>query len=130
KMAERDDVSRARILYVTAEGAREVLPEGLGSLGADVNVIEAYRSIRDGASANKLKRALESGTVNAVTFTSASSVKSYVDIVGEELSLKSPAASIGPQTSEAINAAGIELLAEAEESTIDGLVAAVEKAFA
>jgi uroporphyrin-III C-methyltransferase len=129
KLAERDDVSGARVLYVTAEGAREVLPDGLVGLGADVNVIEAYRSIQDGASANKLKRALESGTVSAVTFTSASSVKSYVDIVGEELSLKSPAASIGPQTTEAIGAAGLELLSEAQESTIDGLVAALVRAF-
>jgi uroporphyrinogen III methyltransferase / synthase len=130
KLAERDDVSGARVLYVTAEGAREVLPDGLGALGADVNVIEAYRSIQDGAGANRLRRALESGTVSAVTFTSASSVKSYVDIVGEELSLKSPAASIGPQTTEALNAAGIEVLCEAEESTIDGLVAALVRAFA
>jgi uroporphyrinogen III methyltransferase/synthase len=129
KLTERDDVSGARVLYVTAEGAREVLPDGLAALGADVNVIEAYRSIQDGASANSLKRALESGSVSAVTFTSASSVKSYVEIVGDELSLKSPGASIGPQTTEAITAAGIELLSEAEESTIDGLVAAVVGSF-
>jgi uroporphyrinogen III methyltransferase/synthase len=129
KLTERDDVSGARVLYVTAEGAREVLPDGLAALGADVNVIEAYRSIQDGASANRLKRALESGSVSAVTFTSASSVKSYVEIVGDELSLKSPGASIGPQTTEAITAAGIELLSEAEESTIDGLVAAVVRSF-
>jgi uroporphyrinogen III methyltransferase/synthase len=129
KLTERDDVSGARVLYVTAEGAREVLPDGLAALGADVHVIEAYRSIQDGASANSLKRALESGSVSAVTFTSASSVKSYVEIVGDELSLKSPGASIGPQTTEAITAAGIELLSEAEESTIDGLVAAVVGSF-
>jgi uroporphyrinogen-III synthase len=36
-----------------------------------------------------------------------------------------PAASIGPQTSEALRDAGIELKYEAQESTIEGLVAAV-----
>ena len=76
-----------------------------------------------------MKKALESGSVSAVTFTSASSVRSYVDVVGEELSQKAPALTIGPQTSEAVNELGIELLAEAEESTIDGLIAAVERAF-
>jgi len=125
KFSELDDISGARVLYVTAEGAREVLPEGLTELGADVKVIQAYRSIQDGAGAKRLKRAIESGTVSAVTFTSASSVRSYVDLVGEDLALKVPAASIGPQTSEAITVAGIELLTEAEESTADGLVAAV-----
>ncbi len=129
KLSERDDVAGSRILYVTAEGAREVLPEGLTALGADVNVVAAYRSIQDGTGAKKLKRAIESGSVSVVTFTSASAVRSYVDLVGEDLALTVRAASIGPQTSEAITAAGIELLCEAEESTTDGLVAAVLKVF-
>jgi uroporphyrinogen-III synthase len=45
--------------------------------------------------------------------------------VGDELALRVPAASIGPQTSEALRDAGIELKYEAQESTIEGLVAAV-----
>ena len=129
KFAERQDVAGARVLYVTAEGSREVLPDGLVEMGAEVNVIEAYRSIRDGAGSARLKRALETGTVNAVTFTSGSAVRAYVETVGEEMSLRAPAITIGPQTSEAVSAAGLELLSEAEESTTDGLVAAVERAF-
>ncbi len=125
KLSERDDVAGSNVLYVTAEGAREVLPVGLTSLGAEVSVIEAYRSIQDGSGAKRLKRALESGDVSVVTFTSASSVRNYIDVVGEELALTARAASIGPQTTEAITIAGIELLCEAEESTTDGLVAAV-----
>jgi len=129
KLGERDDVANSRILYVTAEGSREVLPEGLESLGATVEVIQAYRSISDGSGAARLRKALDSGTVSAVTFTSASAVRGYVSVVGEEMIQKSPAISIGPQTTEAVNEAGIELLGEAEDSTIDGLVAAVERAF-
>jgi uroporphyrinogen III methyltransferase/synthase len=130
KLTEREDVSGARVLYVTAQDARETLLDGLTALGADVNVIHAYQSIRDGARANRLRKAIESGTVSAVTFTSASSVRGYVETVGEELSLRVPAITIGPQTTEAVNESGIELLAEAEESTIDGLVSAVERSFA
>ena len=129
KLTDRDDVTGARILYVTAQDARETLLDGLTALGADVNVIHAYQSIRDGARAARLRKALESGTVSAVTFTSASSVRGYVDSVGEELSLRAPAVTIGPQTTDAVNEVGIELLAEAEESTIDGLVSAVERSF-
>jgi uroporphyrinogen III methyltransferase/synthase len=130
KLGERDDVASARVLYVTAEGSREVLREGLESLGASLDVIHAYRSIQDGSGAARLKKELESGSVSAVTFTSASAVRGYVDVVGEELAQKAPAVTIGPQTTEAVNASGIELLGEAEESTTDGLVAAVERAFA
>ena len=129
-LIERDDVTGARVLYITAEGARETLVDGLMERGAEVTVIRAYRSIQDGAGASKLKKALVTGSVHAVTFTSASSVRGYVDAVGEELSLKAPAVTIGPQTSEAAASAGIQLLAEAEESTIDGVVAAVERSFA
>jgi uroporphyrinogen III methyltransferase / synthase len=125
KLRERDDVARSRVLYVTAEGAREVLPEGLEELGAQVAVLEVYRSINDGEGAEKLSRAIEAGRVDLVTFTSASSVKAYVDAVGSELAARVPAASIGTQTSEAVRSAGIELKQEAKESTIDGLVAAV-----
>jgi uroporphyrinogen III methyltransferase/synthase len=128
KLRERDDVTGSRVLYVTAEGAREVLIDGLTELGAEVNVVTAYRSVQDGSGATRLKKALESDTVNAVTFTSASSVRGFIDAVGADLARKASAVTIGPQTTEAVTEAGIELLAEAEESTIDGLVAAVEKA--
>ena len=130
KLAERDDVAGASVLYVTAEGAREVLPEGLEELGAIVERIDAYRSIVDGTGAKRLRRALEQGKVDLVTFTSASSVRAYVETVGEELSRRAPGASIGPATSLGVAAAGIDLKVEAKESTIDGLVEAIERALA
>lgn len=128
-MRARDDVARRKVLYVTAEGARDVLPTGLREIGADVTVIEVYRSIADGEGAERLARAIESGKVDLATFTSASAVRGYIDAVGEEVALKVPAASIGPQTSDALREAGIEVKAEAEESTIDGLASAVLRAF-
>jgi uroporphyrinogen III methyltransferase/synthase len=60
-----------------------------------------------------------------VTFTSGSSVRGFIDAVGSDLAQKVPAASMGKQTSAALRDAGIEVKAEAEESTLDGLVAAV-----
>ncbi len=124
-MRARDDVAGSRALYVTAEGARDVLPEGLRDLGAQVEVVVAYRSISDDAGASRLSRAIESGKVHLVTFTSGSAVRAYVDAVGADLAVRVPAASIGPQTSEALRAAGVEVRYEAEESTIDGLVSAI-----
>jgi len=130
-MRARDDVAGrgSKVLYVTAEGARDVLPAGLREIGSELTIIEAYRSIPDGEGAEKLARAIEAGKVDLATFTSASAVRGYIDAVGEELALNVPAASIGPQTSDALREAGIEVKAEAEESTIDGLVSAVLRAF-
>jgi uroporphyrinogen III methyltransferase/synthase len=130
KLGERGDITGSRVLYVTAEGSREVLPDGLREMGAQVNLLQVYRSIADGTGAERLRRALESDTVSAATFTSASAVRAYVDAIGEEAALRSPAITIGAQTSAAVTAAGMELLAEAEESTIEGLVSAVKRAFA
>ena len=128
-MREREDVAGGKVLYVTAEGARDVLPAGLREIGADLVIVEAYRTIPDGAGAEKLARAIEAGKVDLATFTSASAVRGYIEAVGEDLALRIPAASIGPQTSDALREAGIEVEAEAEESTIDGLVSAVLRAF-
>jgi uroporphyrinogen III methyltransferase/synthase len=124
-MRTRDDVAGASVLYVTAEGSRDVLPDGLRQVGAEVEVIHAYQSINDGEGADRLARAIEAGKVDLVTFTSGSSVRGYVEAVGADLAVRVPAASIGPQTSEALRAAGIEVRSEARESTIDGLVAAI-----
>jgi uroporphyrinogen-III synthase len=128
-MRARDDVAGKKVLYVTAEGARDVLQHGLKEIGADVTLIEAYRSIVDGEGAEKLARAIEAGKVDLVTFTSGSAVRGYIDAVGEELALRVPAASIGAQTSEALREAGIEVKVEAKEATLDGLVSEVLSAF-
>jgi uroporphyrinogen III methyltransferase/synthase len=129
KLGERDDVDGKRVLYVTAEGSREVLPEGLKELGADVTVVEAYRSIGDGEGAERLGRAIESGRLDLATFTSGSAVRGYVDAIGTDLAARVPAVSMGPQTSDALREAGIEVRTEAKESTLDGLVSAVLSAF-
>ena len=124
-MRERNDVASKRILYVTAEGSRDVLPQGLREIGAEIHVIEAYRSVLDGQGAERLARAIEAGKLDLATFTSGSAVRGYVDAIGEDLAVQIPAASIGPQTSDALREAGIEVKAEAKESTVDGLVSAV-----
>ena len=128
KLRKRDDVSGARVLYVTAENAREALPDGLRELGADVTVLPVYRSTTDGAGAGRLAKRVAAGAVDVVTFTSGSAVRAYVEAVGVELARKVAAASIGPQTSEALRAAGIEVSFEAKNSTIDGLLSAITDA--
>ena len=127
-MQRRDDVRGRRVLYVAAEGSRDVLPKGLEAMGAQVDVVAAYRSVRDGRGAEGVRAELEAGRVDVVTLTSASSVRGYVEAVGAEAARRARAATIGPVTSEAARAAGLEVLVEARTSTIDGLVLAVRDA--
>jgi uroporphyrinogen III methyltransferase/synthase len=124
-LAKREDVRGTRVLYVSAEGARDVLPDGLRALGCTVDVVRAYRTVSDGTGAEGLRAALESGAVDAVTFASASAVRGFIEAVGEQLARRAPAVSIGPVTSEAVRAAGISLAAESSEATIPALVTTV-----
>jgi uroporphyrinogen III methyltransferase/synthase len=126
----RRDVKGARVLYATAEGARETLQLGLEELGAIVERVDLYRSVLDGAGAEQLKERMSKESVDLVTFTSASSVTNFVDAVGRDLVRQAPAASIGPVTSQAARAAGLDVVVEATESTIPGLVDAVVDYFA
>ena len=114
-----------RILYPAAEGAREVLAEGLRARGATVDVIVVYRSVADGTGADEVRRAVAAGEVDLVTFTSASTVRGFVDAVGAELAVRVPAAVIGPITSDAARAAGIDVVVESPVATIAGLVDAI-----
>ena len=121
----RVDVADARVLYPVADGAREVLPKGLTELGATVDVVPIYRSMTDGRGAETLQTQIAASELDLVTFALASAVRGYVEAVGGDLASRVPAVSIGPITSDAVRAAGVPLAAEARESTIAGLVAAV-----
>lgn len=124
-LSGRTDVRRTRALYVAAEGARTVLPDGMRALGCTVEVVAAYRTVSDGAGGEALRAALARGDVDVVTFASASAVRGYVDAVGAELARRAPAVTIGPVTSDAARAASIPVAAEAPAASIDALVGAV-----
>jgi uroporphyrinogen-III synthase len=87
---EREDVRGSRVLYVAAEGARDVLPEGLAERGCRVDVLPVYRTASDGAGSGALREALSAGRVDAVTFASASAVRGFVEAVGAELARRAP----------------------------------------
>jgi uroporphyrinogen III methyltransferase/synthase len=124
-LSERDDVRGARVLYAAAEGARDVLPQGLGELGAAVERVNLYRSIPDGAGADDVRARLDAGEIDLVTFTSASAVRAFVAAVGDDAAKRTKAASIGPVTSDAIRAAGIEVVIESNVATMSGVVDAI-----
>jgi uroporphyrinogen III methyltransferase/synthase len=121
-LRDRRDVRSVRVLYAAAEGARETLQDGLEELGAVVDRIVLYRSTPDGEGAAELRERLLNGGVDLVTFTSASSVNSFVDAVGADAAQRVPAVTIGPITTAAAKARGLEVRAEAKQSTIAGLV--------
>ena len=110
------DTPVSRALIARAEEARDVLETALRERGAEVDVLALYRTV-----AEPIPDAPD--TADYVTFTSASSVRSYLG--SASLPAGARVISIGPATSGALREAGREPDVEAVVHTPDGLVEAL-----
>ncbi|HTU77429.1 MAG TPA: uroporphyrinogen-III C-methyltransferase [Solirubrobacteraceae bacterium] len=112
-----------RALIARAREARDVLPDALRARGARVDVLALYETVAEPLQAHTL-RAL--ARVDYVTFSSSSTVRFFLQAAGEDgLSAGTRIVSIGPVTSAALRAHGLEPHVEAERHDVDGLVAAL-----
>jgi uroporphyrinogen III methyltransferase/synthase len=108
----------ARALIARAATARDVLPDGLRALGAEVDVVALYETVAEPVDPEAVQRA------TYVTFTSSSTVRFFLS-GGGEIANGARVVSIGPVTSETLREHGIEPDVEAAQHDIDGLVAAL-----
>ena len=113
----------AAVLVARAEQARDALVDGLAARGYAVDVLTLYRTRPVPPDPAVLAR-VRAGPVDAVTFTSSSTVTNFCDAVGP-LDPQPLVVSIGPVTSDAARRRGLRVDAEATEHTVDGLVAAL-----
>jgi uroporphyrinogen III methyltransferase / synthase len=113
-----------RVLLARAELARDVLPAGLSERGYEVEVLPVYRTVTATPDAEALER-VRRGEVDALTFTSSSTVTNLCDLLGDLPAPQPIVASIGPVTSKTALDRGLRVDVEASEHTIDGLVDAL-----
>ena len=116
----------ARMLLVRAEIGRDVLIEQLVAAGAEVTLAPAYQTVIPQESVNRLRRELP--TVDAVTFTSSSSVDNFFSLLeaaGLALSSEMVLASIGPVTSATLREHRRRPSVEAREPSVASLANAV-----
>lgn len=132
----RTPLTGKRVLLPRALVARETLPEGLRARGAVVDVVPVYQTMPDVEGAEVARQALVAGSVDAVTFTSSSTVTFLLgalesDPAGEALRhlRQTCLASIGPVTSTTLRGAGLEPTVEARPATIGALVEALVEHF-
>jgi uroporphyrinogen III methyltransferase/synthase len=117
-----------RALVVRAREARDVVPDALRARGVEVDVLPVYETVVE---------ALDEDQVAAIagadflTFTSASTVRNFLDAVGGAATWlaggpsRPRVVSIGPVTSDELRAHGLAPDLEADEHDIDGLIAAI-----
>ena len=118
------DLAGARILIARAAAARDVLPKELTRRGAQVDVVEAYRTVPPDNLATNAANSL-TPKPDWITFTSSSTVQNLVASVGVESLKGVRIASIGPVTSATLRRHGIPVSVEASVYTVSGLVEAI-----
>ena len=114
------DLAGKRALVVRPAQARDVLPDGLADLGAEVSVAALYDTVSEELGDDVL--AAIAGA-DYVTFTSASTVERFLDAA--PLPDGARVVSIGPITSAAAREHGVEVHVEAERHDVGGLVEAL-----
>lgn len=114
------DVAGRRLLLPRADIARRALADGLAARGATVHEIAAYRTVAAGTHPDL-------DGVDAVTFTSSSTVRGFLDRgpVPEGAKI----ICIGPITAATARECGLDVTEVAEEYTEDGLIAALVTVF-
>ena len=127
-----DEVRGKAFLIPRAKVARDVLPRSLEERGARVEVVEAYETVQPDFAPGELERLLTPAP-DAVTFTSSSTVTNFIKLI-ESRGLRKvldhvAIASIGPITSQTVRKHGLEVSVEATQSTIAGLVQALQDYF-
>jgi uroporphyrinogen-III synthase len=115
----------ARVLFPCGTLARQELPAGLEACGATVHPLVVYRTLPEAPEASA-RRALEAG-VDAVLFASPSAVDAFV---AAGLPLSGTTAALGETTANALRRHGLAVGGVADEHSDDGLIAALEHAFA
>ena len=122
-----------QILLARAKIARDVLPEGLRKMGAEVDVVEVYRTVKPRGGARKLRQLLADENIDVITFTSSSTVNHFVELLKKEdlkACLKGIAiASIGPVTTRTAKAWGMKVPIQPKEYTIPSLARAIAEYF-
>lgn len=123
KAFEKFDMKGKRVLLPRAEKARDVIPEGLARMGAEVDVVTAYKTINSGRSRAEIESFLDQGAVDVITFTSPSTVENFVAIMdGSSLPTNVKVACIGPVTAQAAGKAGLRVDIRQKEYTMQGMV--------
>ncbi|MFZ5652457.1 MAG: uroporphyrinogen-III C-methyltransferase [Bacillota bacterium] len=118
-----------RILLPRADIARKALVDLLRREGAEVDEVTAYRTVAGGSDSGIVRRMLQDGKIDVITFTSSSTVKNFVSALGENdinaLIKSARVACIGPVTAETARQMGLPVHIEADTYTIDGLMQAI-----
>lgn len=122
-------ITGSRILIPRAKFARDVLPDTLTAAGAGVDIVPFYQTVKATLDKKTILQ-LKAETPDLIVFTSSSTVKNMVEIMGhtagKNLLRKSTVAAIGPITVNTVESFGKHVEIVPKQSTIVSLIQAIE----
>ncbi len=122
-------VKGMRFLIPRAKVARELIPDRLRELGAEVTVATAYENVRPASDVDRVRKLFEEKKIAAVTFTSSSTVDNFVEMLGQKeykgLVNGVAVACIGPVTAKTAERYGMRVDVMPKEYTIPAFVDAM-----
>lgn len=120
----KQGIAGKRVLLLCADIAPPELAEALRAAGAQVERVTAYRTLAGSPDPADLDTLARDG-VDFAAFTSSSTVTHLLAALGERRAVLDQACivTIGPATTATARAAGLHVAREAEEHTVDGLLA-------
>jgi uroporphyrinogen III methyltransferase/synthase len=124
-----EQLTGKKILLPRAKEARPILMKELKRMGAEVEEVPAYETLKVTENIDDLVQQLENRQIDLITFTSSSTVKNFKALLPAEKFTKLiqgvTIASIGPITSDTATALGFDVRITADSFTITGLVEAI-----
>ena len=132
ELLQQRNLNGKRILYPRSASARDLLESELSKTGAEVRAPIAYRTEPATEEADRLRDLLAGEKLDAVTFTSASTVEHCLALLTpHEVDYLDRAviAAIGPLTAAAARKHGLTVDVEPNEATCEALVTALTNHF-
>jgi len=132
---KEEEVKGARILLPRATRARDVLPVELVNRGAIVDEVPTYQTIKPSQDTGRVRKMLEQGAIDMVTFTSSSTVNNFMEMFQTEKDqlqrwMENVAvACIGPITAQTAEKKGLSVSITPSEYTIEALTSAIVQFF-
>lgn len=120
--SEGDLAHRPRVLLALAENAGDALERALTAAGARCTRFSVYRTVPAPPAATK--RALSALGADNVIFASPTAVQGFLAQVAVDVPVK--VYTIGPSTSAAARAAGLDVTAEAREPSLEGILESMQ----
>jgi uroporphyrinogen III methyltransferase/synthase len=124
-----ENVRGLRFLIPRARVAREILPAGLRSLGAHVDAVETYQTVKPDVHPEAIIRLFKENSIDAITFTSSSTVSNFAELAGltdlSDLLATTLVACIGPVTAETAASHGLKRVIQPELYNAAALVESI-----